>query len=271
MSSLKNSLSGLLRKTGLIYAADYLRFIYQKLRNYNRNNQFRKEHPSFVLPPDYFLYETFTLDYNVYLDEGGSNAEEIIDTIRPLTDLSTPGKHILDWGCGPARVVRHLPALLSHNHFIYGTDYNKKYIDWCRSHLTDISFTANDLHPPLPFVAGLFDVIYSVSILTHLSEQSHHEWINEMQRVLKPGGILVISTQGNAYKDKMLTSEIIEFEKGNIVVRNFLKEGHRIFSAFQPESFMRSLFRSFEVIDHQKGDEGNSIHGKQDTWIVRKR
>ena len=270
MSSIKNSLSGILRKTGLLYAADMGRFIFQKINNYNRNQQFKKQDPSFALPPDYFLYETFTLDYQEYMHQGKCNAEELIDLMRPLTDLSIPGKRILDWGCGPARVVRHLPWLFSHNHFIYGTDYNHEYINWCSKHLNGISFTANNLYPPLAFDDNYFDIIYSISILTHLSEKNHTEWINEIKRVLKPGGIFIVSTQGSAYKDKMLKNEITEFEKGNLVTRNYLKEGHRIFSAFQPEAFMKNVFKDFEIIDCQKGEEGRSIHGKQDTWIVRK-
>ena len=271
MGSIKNSLSAILRKTGLLYAADHGRFFFQKIRNYNRNKQFKKKNPSFTLPPDYFLYETFTLNYQEYRYQGRCNAAELIDVIKPLTDLSIPGKKILDWGCGPARVVRHLPELLLHDHFVYGTDYNREYINWCSKNLEGISFSSNDLFPPLQFDDNYFDVIYSISILTHLSEKNHYEWINEIKRVLKPGGIFIVTTQGSAYKDKMLKSEIAEFEKGNIVTRDYLKEGHRIFSAFQPESFMKDLFKEFEIIDCQKGEEGRSIHGKQDTWIVRKK
>ena len=269
MSHLKNSISGILRKTGLLYAADYGKFIFQKVKNFNRNRRFKKKYPSFILPPDYFLYETFTLDYYQYMFQGRANATELVDTIKTLIDLSIPGKRILDWGCGPARVVRHLPELLSHKHLIYGSDYNRDYINWCSKHLQGISFAFNELHPPLPFADDLFDVVYSISILTHLSEKNHYEWINEIRRVLRPGGILIITTQGSAYKDKMLSHEIAAFEKGELVTRDYIKEGHRIFSAFQPEVFMRKLFNDFEILIFQEADKGNSIHGKQDTWIVK--
>ncbi|MEP7165269.1 MAG: class I SAM-dependent methyltransferase [Ferruginibacter sp.] len=268
---MKNSLSGILRKAGLLYAADHGRFFFQKARNYHRNKQFRKQYPAFALPPDYFLYETFTLDYHEYMQHGKCNAAELTDLIRPLIDLSVPGKRILDWGCGPARVVRHLPELLLHQHLIYGTDYNTEYINWCSKDLPGITFTANKLYPPLAFDDNYFDVIYSISILTHLSEKNHYEWISEIKRVLKTGGIFIVTTQGSAYIDKMLKREINEFENGNLVTRNYQKEGHRIFSAFQPESFMRNLFNDFEIIEFQQGATGHSIHGKQDTWIVQKK
>ncbi len=271
MGSLKNSLSGMLRKTGLLYSADYLKYFFQKVRNFSHNRRFKKQYPSFAIPPDYHLYETFTLDYDLYRYQGELNATEIIDLISPLIDLSIPGKKILDWGCGPARVVRHLPKLLSDKHLIYGTDYNKEYISWCSNNLEAVSFTSNNLYPPLLFAECFFDVIYSISIVTHLSEKNHFEWIGEIHRILKPGGILIITTQGNAYKDKMLKNELKAFEQGNIVIRNYLKEGHRIFSAFQPETFMRQLLKDFEIITCQKGEDGSSVHGKQDTWISRKK
>ena len=271
MGNFKNSLSAILRKTGLLYSSDYLKFFLKKIKNFNRNSQTKKLYPAFIFPPDYFLYETFALDYYQYLHQGKCNANEIIDIISPLINLSIPGKKILDWGCGPARVVRHLPEMLSHKHLIYGTDYNSKYINWCSNNLSGISFAANSLYPPIAFENNYFDFIYSLSILTHLSEKNHFAWIAEIDRLLKPGGILIISTQGSAYKNKMLKNERKEFEKGNIVVRNYLKEGHRIFTAFQPETFMRELLNGFEIITLQKGSEGNSIQGIQDTWVVKKK
>jgi hypothetical protein len=69
----------------------------------------------------------------------------------------------------------------------------------------------------------------------------------------------------------MLANELAAFEAGNIVVRNFLKEGHRIFSSFQPKDFMKKLFSEFIIINCQEGETGNSIHGDQDTWIVQKK
>ena len=68
----------------------------------------------------------------------------------------------------------------------------------------------------------------------------------------------------------MLKQEIQEFERGDLVVRSANKEGHRIFSAFQPEPFMADLFKNFEIVAFQAGTSGHSIHGLQDTWIVKK-
>jgi SAM-dependent methyltransferase len=268
---MKNKLSAILRKTGLLYAADYVKYLSQKIQFYSSNKRFQKTHPGFSLPPDYFLYETFLLHYADYYSQGKWNAAELVKTIQPLTDLGNPGKKILDWGCGPARVLRFFPELLPAKHLLFGTDYNRDYIDWCSKNLPGINFSTNELNPPLQFESNYFDVIYSISILTHLSQKNHRDWINEIHRVLKPGGILIISTQGSAFKNKMLKQELLKFESGELVVRIAIKEGHRIFSAFQPENFMINLFKDFEIIAFQAGTSGLSIHGLQDTWIVKKK
>ena len=97
MGNFKNSLSAILRKTGLLYSSDYLKFFLKKIKNFKRNSQTKKLYPAFIFPPDYFLYETFALDYYQYLHQGKCNANEIIDIISPLIDLSIPGQKILDW------------------------------------------------------------------------------------------------------------------------------------------------------------------------------
>ena len=48
------------------------------------------------------------------------------------------------------------------------------------------------------------------------------------------------------------------------------KEGHRIFSAFQPKSFMHELLSDFTLLTFIEGGSKDSIHGLQHTWLVQK-
>ena len=105
---------------------------------------------------------------------------------------------VLEWGCGPGRVIRHLPALLNEATII-GSDFNSESIDWCSKHILDVTFVKNELEPPLPFEKNLFDFIYAISVFTHLSESSCHQWIDELVRIIKPNGILMIWTNGDGY------------------------------------------------------------------------
>ena len=92
-------------------------------------------------------------------------------------------------------------------------------------------------------------------------------WMEEFSRVLKPGGILFLTTQGNSFKCKLTEIEKKEFEKGNLIIRDSVREGHRTYSSFHPNPFMEKLFQSFEILKHISSENELYI---QDTWIVRK-
>jgi SAM-dependent methyltransferase len=58
------------------------------------------------------------------------------------------------------------------------------------------TFVANSAAPPLPYSGGYFDVVYCLSVFTHLSESMQDLWIGELRRILKPGGVLVLTVHG---------------------------------------------------------------------------
>ena len=107
--------------------------------------------------------------------------------------------------------------------------------------LPNISFNTNTLEAKLPYEDNSFDVIYGISIFTHLSEQMHFDWYKELYRVLKTNGILFLTTQGENFKLKLTQTENETFDEGSLVVRGNVKEGHRTYSAFQPNKFMKEL------------------------------
>jgi len=268
--SFKQSFSSFLRKAGLAAFADKARYYFQYWKAYPRNLAFAQQHPNFVFPPPYFIYETYTLDYRDYYEDGKQTANEILQLIRPFFIPDKFSHHILDWGCGPARVVRQLPYFLRADDKVYGCDYNREYIQWNAKNIQGVHFIKNELEPPVNLADHSMDAIYGLSIFTHLSEKNHEAWIKELYRLLMPGGILLITTQGDQFKEKLLPAELEAFEKGSLVVRNFEKEGHRMYAAFQPESYMKQLLRDFTLLRFIPGGSKESVHELQDTWIIKK-
>ncbi len=43
------------------------------------------------------------------------------------------------------------------------------------------------------------DLIYSYSVFSHLAEPAHLAWIHEFGRILRPGGVLAITTQARHF------------------------------------------------------------------------
>ncbi len=248
---------------------DALYFWYNQARFRKKNRSFQLAHPAIKLPPPYMVYESYRLDYESYYRDGYMTAKYILHELGKLMDISR--MNLLDWGCGPARVVRHMPALLSHQCHVFATDYNPETVRWCRENISGVEFRVNSIQPPLGFDDRFFDAVYGISIFTHLSDVNHELWMRELHRILKPGGILLITTQGPAFKIKMNKRELAKFNAGELVVRSNVKEGHRTFSAFQPHAFMDVLLGSeWNVLKKVAG--GQQPWGpEQDTWMVQKR
>jgi ubiquinone/menaquinone biosynthesis C-methylase UbiE len=257
----------ILRLFHLMHIADKLRFYLIKLKNRKSNQQFLKTNPDVILPPDYLMYESFQLDYSRYFINGRKTAEWLIDLVSPYINFADV--HVLDWGCGPGRIIRHLPTLLPDAAKFYGTDYNFASIDWCRENLDGIEFGKNELHPPLEYSEASFNWIYGISIFTHLSKPAHKEWMDELFRVLKPGGILFLTLHGEVFKNKLDSDEIDRFNQNQLVVRGQVKEGHRTFIAFHPPEYVLRLTSNFRTLKHIPGKmSGKSL--EQDVWIFQK-
>ena len=110
---------------------------------------------------------------------------------KPLAEIDG----VLDFGVGCGRVLKwfamHLDPARCH-----GVDVRKACTDW----LTE-NYPGNYHHvapqPPLPFPDDHFELVYSLSVFSHLNLQSNYAWFRELARVTKPGGRIVLSTHGS--------------------------------------------------------------------------
>ena len=61
-----------------------------------------------------------------------------------------------------------------------------------------------------------------------------------------------------------------KFDAGKIITRGNVKEGHRTYSTFHPEIFIRNLFNNFKILKHiiLKQEKNQII--PQDVWIIEK-
>lgn len=263
---MKRKLIFLIRKLGLSLLADKCRFYLHKIKYRKNISAFFKANKGVPMPPAYYIYETYRLNYHGYYYGGKETAQEFAEIFAKYVD--TTYCRILDWGCGPGRIVRHLPEILSTSE-VYGSDYKKEYIDWCSSNLKNITFITNELAPPINFQDYFFDVIYGISIFTHLSEEMHFAWAKELIRILKPGGILYLTMQGEVFRAKLIDADKLTFDKGQLVCQTTSKEGHRTYVAFQPPVFVKGLFHSASEIIHFPGTDNRGMLS-QDVWIIRK-
>jgi SAM-dependent methyltransferase len=257
------------RRSKALYAAmDKYAFVKSALAPASHNRSFRGRNPEFEVPPLYLLWDAQSYtDYEKYKNSGEQAATLYWQLIREHVDSqSVTVRRVCEWGCGPGRIIRHLPGL-SHDdppYEFFGTDYNSSSIEWCQRCLKNVTFKSNRLTPPLDFKDGFFDIFFCRSVLTHLSEELHHVWIRELSRVVKVGGVFILSTQGNAHRERLMPEERDRFDRGELVVRGLAEEGRLNFSAFHPSRFVREqLLSGFLILEHREG------RAAQDIWIVR--
>lgn len=171
----------------------------------------------------------------------------------------------LDFGCGCGRLIRHWNKL--EKPAIHGTDYNPRLISWCEKNLKFARFRVNDLVGELEYESGGFDLVYAFSVFTHLTEAQHYFWIEELTRVLRPGGHLLITTHGELFVEKLSTDDKERYRNGHLVVRREEEAGSNRCAAFHPEPYVREkLAGDLTVVDYRPG----TVECSQDVYLLKK-
>lgn len=110
-----------------------------------------------------------------------------------LLDHLSPGKRLLDVGCGPGNITLDLAARVAPGQVV-GTDVVESVLagaeaDRAAAGVDSVSFRVGDVYD-LPFEDDEFDVVHAHQLLQHLAEPASA--LAEMRRVLGPGGLLAV-------------------------------------------------------------------------------
>jgi SAM-dependent methyltransferase len=206
-----------------------------------------------------------TPDIAWFLDSGRRAAESVRVALERNGITLESALPLLDFGCGCGRVLRYFAAL---GGAVHGTDFNPKLVDWCRRNLSYGHYDTNGLEPPLPFEDGRFGLVYALSVFTHLPEALQWAWMDEVRRVLRPGGHLVFTTHGARYAADLTPAEQERFASGRLVLRRDDRPGSNVCGAYHPEIYVREqLARGFTVVDFVR--EGAIGNPGQDLWVLR--
>jgi SAM-dependent methyltransferase len=101
----------------------------------------------------------------------------------------------LDFGCSSGRVVRVLNAAFGEVDW-YGCDPIAPAVEWAQANLPGIDFRVSPEHPPLPYDDGAFGLVFAISIWSHFNAPAAVAWLGEMRRIVRPGGMLLVTTHG---------------------------------------------------------------------------
>lgn len=265
-------ITGLVARLGLVRPAFALRFFLVRLRPSSLWRNFRYGRRATAdgdpLPSAWArIRTTGTTDVQWFHEGGALSADTVREAVVGLGLDMRQFDRILDFGCGSGRVLRHWRDLERVE--IYGTDYQPRLIEECRRVVPFVHLSVNGLEPPLHFADAFFDLIYSFSVFTHLDERQQLAWRDEIRRVLKPGGVLVMSTQGPAFMDRMNHTERARFEAGDVVCQRRDYRGENICQTYHPEQYVRGPFSDgLLVLDYRR--EGARGSPPQDLYVLRR-
>jgi ubiquinone/menaquinone biosynthesis C-methylase UbiE len=186
-------------------------------------------------------------------DDAGffATATEVINSLewelRRVPALERGGWRALEIGCGPGRLMRPMSR-----HFaeIHGVDVSDEMIARAREKLADIP----NAHPHATDGASLtqfpdesFEFVYSYAVFQHIpSRDVVYQYLREIHRVLKPGGLVRLQFNG--------------LQRNDVIDASYNTWAGARFSAFELLEFTRE--RDFQVL----ALEGTATQYMWTTW-----
>lgn len=165
------------------------------------------------MPDEKLQFQSVGRVGDVALKEGLAESIELKKIYEGVVGDFAACHNVLDFGCGWGRTIRFFLKDIDPSR-LWGTDVYDEMIKFCQRSFKWGNFRQNDPFPPTGFFEGMFDLVYAVSVFSHLSEDAHKKWLEEFSRILRPGGLIIATTRGREFitlcretrKEKNLTS-----------------------------------------------------------------
>ncbi len=185
---------------------------------------------------------------------------------------------ILDWGCGCGRVARFITEEAPGR--LVGIDIDPDNIGWCKENIPHAQFHAIGLNPPTALAAETFDLIYGISVFTHLSEADQNLWLAELHRLARPGAAVLMSIHGEIAFCRADGDfhRFLGLQEGGFHIYGVCHDLDEVVPAAKATAYYKNVFHSRRYIYEQWGRFFEIIDvidavvaGHQDLVIMRRR
>jgi len=204
-------------------------------------------------------------DGPAFLRRGREQAEFIIGLGRPHgLSLDRP-VDMLDFGCGCGRLARWIaPQVEAAGGRFTGSDLNPALVRWCAGNLPG-RYLRNGLTPPLRIETASQDAIYAYSVVTHLTLSTTRAWLGELARVLRPGGLAMVSFHDEDFRPGEHTEALL---RDGYLVSTRMLEGSNHMASYATRAFFSGLCDAdFEVLEIRPSETANQMQA----WAVLRR
>ena len=213
-----------------------------------------------------------SLDVPSFFAVGEQCAQGLIAALNSVGGDAGEFSSVLDFGCGSGRTLTALRPSLPRAE-LQGTDQDAAAIRWCCRHLTGATFHINAPVPPLDFPSGQFDLVFAISVFTHLDEDLQFLWLKELCRVTTDDALFVFTIHGPA----AAAAELSPPQQEELAQRGFLFVRSEAWADFFPDFYHTTYHtrdyidqtwaRWFEVLDYTE----QAMNGYQDMVTLRKK
>lgn len=179
-------------------------------------------------------------------------------------------KSILD--CGAGGDLPPLSLFLEYGYKTYGLEISDSQLskanEFSEKHRIDLNISKGDMRS-LPFEDELISFIYSYNSIFHMTKKDIEKSINEIKRVLKPGGLcclnfLSLNDEWYGEGKELGKNEFLQIERGEEVIHTY----YEINEAENHFKDMTILYKEDRIIERLY--EGKMIKQGYIDYIVKK-
>lgn len=141
---------------------------------------------------------------------GATNAHRIDGCLRALVGRGLSDfRRVLEWGCRAGQLTRYLIRFVSD---LVCAESDDDFVTYCRTSFTQSPTPGVEVlqlagPASLDYPDQQVDLIIALSAVTNLDHAAEQAWLREMERLLEPDGLLLLSVQGFAQSCLYQTSE----------------------------------------------------------------
>jgi len=169
-------------------------------------------------------------------------------------------KRVLDLGCGSGR---HVIYLTKHGFDVYGIDIAPRGIkiakEWLKKEKLRANLKVGNVYKKLPHKKNFFDAIISTQALHHNKIEKIRKLIREIERILKPNGLIFITVRMALRAKGWRKNKIVIHRFGNKETR-YKVIGHRIYTPIEGgekglihfcfnKKLIRKEFKNFKIFN----------------------
>jgi SAM-dependent methyltransferase len=130
--------------------------------------------------------------------QGAAFYRRVVERFAQAHEQPLTAARVLDFGCGWGRMTRFFARDVAPGR-LFGCDPVQGILDVCAGSGVPARLARSEFMPDrLPFDEP-FDLAFSFSVFTHLSESAHERCLRALHAALAPGGVLVVTVRPPEY------------------------------------------------------------------------